>query len=108
MAMPSGEGRESAPKMPYFAFPKAAFSWREDALCYEDGSRMTDLFFSDQLDDIAAARAYCMQCPVREACLDFALNTNQSDGVWGGEYFKAGHIVNAIKKTRKPKRPEAV
>jgi WhiB family redox-sensing transcriptional regulator len=32
----------------------------------------------------AAAKAVCARCPVREPCLDWALETNQGSGVWGG------------------------
>lgn len=34
---------------------------------------------------LKAARAVCRRCPVQEACLRFALETNQEAGVWGGK-----------------------
>jgi WhiB family redox-sensing transcriptional regulator len=34
--------------------------------------------------DIARARTICGACPVRPRCLDFALSTRQSHGIWGG------------------------
>ncbi|MFJ2033053.1 WhiB family transcriptional regulator [Streptosporangium sp. NPDC087985] len=30
------------------------------------------------------AKAVCRRCPVRLRCLDYALNTHQMYGVWGG------------------------
>ncbi|MEU7000820.1 WhiB family transcriptional regulator [Nonomuraea sp. NPDC046570] len=30
------------------------------------------------------AKAVCRRCPVRGACLDYALRTRQAHGVWGG------------------------
>ncbi|MGH2572206.1 MAG: WhiB family transcriptional regulator [Actinomycetota bacterium] len=33
---------------------------------------------------IAAAKAICMQCEVRSACLEWAMATAQEAGVWGG------------------------
>lgn len=33
---------------------------------------------------VEAAKAVCESCPVREACLRYALETNQEAGVWGG------------------------
>jgi WhiB family redox-sensing transcriptional regulator len=36
------------------------------------------------LDDIAAAKAICAQCSVQEECLQYALESNQEAGVWGG------------------------
>lgn len=57
--------------------------WRKDAACA--GSDL-ELFFpsDDDADAIARAKDVCESCPVREDCLQFALSTNQTDGVWGG------------------------
>jgi WhiB family redox-sensing transcriptional regulator len=67
-------------------FANAVTDWRTLSLC-----RDTDpaLFFpvgttGAALDQIAAAKAVCVQCTVRTECLDFALDTNQDSGVWGG------------------------
>ena len=59
-------------------------SWREQAACSGVDS---DIFFPASEDDEQAtgqAKAICQECPVREACLQYALATNQSAGVWGG------------------------
>ncbi len=60
--------------------------WRQQANC-----RQTDpaLFFpvgstGMAREQIQAAKAVCRCCPVRQACLDFALQTNQEAGIWGG------------------------
>ena len=57
--------------------------WREDAACAGADS---DLFFpvGDEDPRIEAAKAVCEACPAQEACLQYALATNQTDGVWGG------------------------
>jgi WhiB family redox-sensing transcriptional regulator len=55
--------------------------WREDAACRDLD---TAIFFPETDDDVAAAKAVCATCPVRESCLEFALVTRQDDGVWGG------------------------
>jgi WhiB family transcriptional regulator, redox-sensing transcriptional regulator len=58
-------------------------SWRDQAAC---AGSDTDLFFPiGEDDDVAAsAKAVCAICPVKDECLQYALATNQTDGVWGG------------------------
>jgi WhiB family redox-sensing transcriptional regulator len=60
--------------------------WRTSAACRDTDP---DLFFpigttGQAIDQIEAARAVCIECDVRDACLEFALATNQESGVWGG------------------------
>lgn len=60
--------------------------WREKASCR---SVDPDLFFPVGTTGIALvqiehAKSVCNQCDVRQACLDFAIQTNQESGVWGG------------------------
>ncbi|MFE0731703.1 WhiB family transcriptional regulator [Streptomyces antibioticus] len=61
-------------------------NWRESAECrHED----PDLFFpigtsGPALLQTEQAKAVCRRCPVREACLERAMNTDQTLGVWGG------------------------
>ena len=63
-----------------------ADQWRDVAACRHTSP---DLFFpvgttGPALDQIAAAKQVCGECPVAEECLEFALTTNQDTGVWGG------------------------
>ncbi len=83
--------------------------WQALARCNDGTGSMTELFFSEQLDDIAAAKAFCIECPVKEQCLDGALTRREPWGVWGGELFVHGKIVaQKRKRGRPPKiRPEA-
>jgi WhiB family transcriptional regulator, redox-sensing transcriptional regulator len=55
--------------------------WQDDAACR--GSD-TSVFFPASEADATAAQAICATCPVAEACLEYAIATRQSDGVWGG------------------------
>jgi len=55
--------------------------WRQDAACRDLD---TAIFFPDSEEESAQAQAVCAACPVRQACLEFALITRQDDGVWGG------------------------
>ena len=84
--------------------------WILDARCRTDGAPLTERFFSEQLDDIAAAKAFCGACPVRDACLDAALARREPWGVWGGELLVNGRIVaNKRPRGRPPKvRPDTV
>lgn len=52
--------------------------------------------------DVAAAKAICAQCPVRQACLDHALAHREDYGVWGGATERERR-----KMTRAPKRKRA-
>ncbi len=66
--------------------PQQPMDWRKVAAC-----RDTDpaLFFpvgttGPAVDQISAAKRVCNACPSQTACLEFALDTNQDSGVWGG------------------------
>lgn len=61
--------------------PTRNLDWKADAACRDLD---TDIFFPDSDTSAAPALEVCASCPVREACLDFALRTRQDDGVWGG------------------------
>ena len=61
--------------------------WRALAACR---SVDANLFFptgttGSALAQVQAAKAFCRSCPVQRACLEFALETNQENGVWGGK-----------------------
>ncbi len=80
--------------------------WRLDARCRDDSGSLTALFFSEQLDDIARAKAFCAGCTVREPCLAGAIARREPWGVWGGELFVHGKVIaNKRKRGRPPKHP---
>lgn len=58
-------------------------SWREEALCKGFDP---DVFFPDEGDTagIAYAKSICEGCPVIEECLSYAVEMNQTEGIWGG------------------------
>lgn len=67
-------------------FERADDEWRARAACRDSDP---DLFFpvgttGVAVEEIEAAKAVCMGCPVREECLQYALEANQDTGVWGG------------------------
>jgi len=60
--------------------------WRDSALCRDTDP---DLFFPVgttglALVQIEHAKKVCAECKVTEECLDFALESNQDSGIWGG------------------------
>ncbi len=73
--------------------------WRELALCRDGSAALTELFFSEQLDDIARAKAFCRECPVMTDCLEAALVRREPWGVWGGELLANGKVL-AQKRNR--------
>jgi WhiB family redox-sensing transcriptional regulator len=61
-------------------------SWRAEAACRDVDA---EIFFPVGMTGSALlvaeeAKAICARCPVRLACLEFALNANQQFGIWGG------------------------
>jgi WhiB family redox-sensing transcriptional regulator len=60
--------------------------WREHSACRDTDP---DLFFpvgttGPAIEQIENAKAVCRQCDVQQACLEYALVTNQDSGIWGG------------------------
>ncbi|WP_128374441.1 WhiB family transcriptional regulator [Streptomyces cavernae] len=60
--------------------------WLDRAACVDADP---DLFFpvsrnGPAVRDALAAKRICCRCPVVEDCLDWALSTRQTTGVWGG------------------------
>lgn len=73
--------------------------WRDDALC-----RNTDpeLFFpigttGSAIVAIEEAKRLCTSCTVSNACLDFALETNQDSGVWGGHSEEERRAIRRVR-----------
>src|SRR5690606_16709454 len=60
--------------------------WRDKAACLTVDP---ELFFpvgntGPAVDRIEKAKSVCGRCTVSEQCLQYALETNQDSGVWGG------------------------
>jgi WhiB family transcriptional regulator, redox-sensing transcriptional regulator len=56
-------------------------TWRKRAACRGIDPEM---FFPVTDEDAEEAKAICATCPVREACLEYALAHREREGVWGG------------------------
>lgn len=59
--------------------------WADDAACRDMDP---EIFFGHgdamTVEETDRAKAICAECPAREACLDYAVRTNQQWGIWGG------------------------
>lgn len=55
--------------------------WAWYASCREADA---DLFFEGSVEATAEARRICSGCPVRQECLEWALDTRVPYGIWGG------------------------
>lgn len=60
--------------------------WRNGAACQDQNP---ELFFGGgdgepALGQVAQAERVCSQCPVRQACLNWAVVKGEQHGVWGG------------------------
>lgn len=79
--------------------------WRALAACR---SVDANLFFpagstGPALAQVHAAKAFCRSCPVQRDCLEFALQTNQEDGVWGGkDETERRRLRREWRQSRKP------
>jgi len=56
--------------------------WMSDALCRDSDP---EIFYPGTGHDSRDARAVCARCPVRAACLAYAIEHREYHGVWGGQ-----------------------
>ena len=77
------------------------------AACNDGTGALVELFFSDDLHDIARAKHLCTACPVRRACLLAALERREPCGVWGGELFVDGDVVAHKRRRGRPPKHRA-
>jgi WhiB family redox-sensing transcriptional regulator len=75
--------------------------WRDHAACrYAESELFFPVPSSDKAGAQAAlAKAVCKACAVRRECLQFALATRQSDGIWGGMTERERHLAHARGRT---------
>ena len=77
--------RRNPPRRPALPAPPTSLA---DAACK---GADTDLFFGPDAEFVTArqkrearAKAICAGCPVRDACLAYALDSGEAYGIWGG------------------------
>ena len=77
------------------------------ARCSDGTGAWTDVFFSEDLHDIARAKHLCGSCAVKARCLDGALERREPWGVWGGELFLNGHVLAQKRRRGRPPKNRA-
>ena len=85
--------------------------WFVDARCADGVGTLAPLFFSEDLSEIARAKAICGNCHVRDSCLSAAVGRREPWGVWGGELVMNGKVLSAQRRRGRPPkvaRPELV
>ena len=86
----------------------AVLPWEDIAAC-RAVPNAADLFFSEDIGDIAAAKRVCADCSVLAECLEAALDRRELFGVWGGQLFINGKMLTVKRRRGRPPkvaRPE--
>ncbi|MFH8347512.1 WhiB family transcriptional regulator [Streptomyces sp. NPDC018045] len=76
--------------------------WWEKAACLDEDP---ELFFPVGVTGPAAqqqadAKTVCRHCPVADDCLEWALQTGQNYGVWGGTDEEERRKLTGLRKRR--------
>lgn len=56
-------------------------SWKADGICAQVDP---DLWYPEKGGSTKKAKKVCSNCPVREQCLNYAMDHNERFGIWGG------------------------
>jgi WhiB family redox-sensing transcriptional regulator len=97
----SSPHRALAHVMPGNAAPQIS-DFFDDAACHDAD---TSVFFPVSDTFAGDAKAICATCPVAEQCLEYAIASHQSDGVWGGLTAQERHrLVRRRQKVAREQR----
>jgi WhiB family redox-sensing transcriptional regulator len=64
------------------------------------------LWFSNVPAELNLAKSHCRGCPNRQSCLAGAIERAEPTGVWGGEIFERGRIVEFKRPRGRPRKTE--
>ena len=65
-----------------------------------------ELWFAESPAALEQAKAYCLGCPLRAACLAGAVARREPWGVWGGELFERGAVIAHKRPRGRPRKSE--
>jgi WhiB family redox-sensing transcriptional regulator len=68
--------------------------------CYNVDS---EIFFAEDEATINMAKSLCAACPVKARCLEGALSRQEPCGIWGGELFDDGEVIDRKRKAGRPR-----
>ena len=63
-----------------------------------------DLWFAEKPTELEHAKLLCVDCPVRAECLAGAVDRQEPWGVWGGEIFEKGAVVEKKRSRGRPRK----
>jgi WhiB family transcriptional regulator, redox-sensing transcriptional regulator len=82
-----------------------ALRWQDFALCAETDP---DAFFPEKGGSTREAKRTCRSCEVRAECLEYALETDQRFGIWGGfSERERRRLKRASSQTQQPRKAAA-
>ena len=80
---------------------QVTIDWMLEATCRNEGIP-TSLFFSEDLGEIAQAKAICATCPAMVPCLEGAIARAEPWGVWGGQLMLNGRVLQSKRRRGRP------
>lgn len=77
-------------------------SWRDQAACREMDNAEA-IFFPPRgrPPKVGSAKHVCGGCPVRDACLDYAISHRIEEGIWGGLAIKDREKVRRARRANR-------
>jgi WhiB family transcriptional regulator, redox-sensing transcriptional regulator len=81
--LPRGPAEVTVPLLQIVMQPAdlAELDWQDKALCAQVDP---EIFFPEKGGSVRDPKRVCARCEVRPECLDYALDTGQQFGIWGG------------------------
>ena len=70
--------------------------WMDRGACR---SVPTETMFPSESHGVVLARRICRKCPVRQACLEFAVRNRIEDGIWGGMSVERRRVLARDRRT---------